>query len=73
MIKGELQGSEKRRTKELLAVPDSAEGAKQAALWFAKNVERCGGCMDATLAKPGEKITKRQIYAEDIYNGTFKY
>ena len=69
LVEGELQGSEKNRTKELLAVPDSAEGAKQAALWFAKRVERCGGCMEATLAKPGDKIIKRQIFAKNIFNG----
>ena len=64
----ELIGDPKR-TKQLFAVPDSAEGARQAALWFAKEIERCGGCSEATLAEPGTKIIKRQIYAENIYNG----
>ena len=64
----ELLGDSKRTT-ELLAVPDTAEGAKQAAFWFAKNIERCGGCRDVTLAKPGDKIIKRQVYAENIFNG----
>ena len=73
LIKGELLGSEKGNTTQLLAVENTAKGAREAALWFARKIERCGGCMDAVLTAPPKKIIKRQITAEEIFKGEFKY
>jgi len=73
LIKGELQGKEKNRTKELLAVANNANGAREAAFYFASKIERCGGCMKADIKKPPKNMVERQNHAEDIFNGTFKY
>lgn len=67
LVKGELDGSEKSKAKQLFAVSDNAEGAREAAFWFAKKIERCGGCMKATLEDIPTKIVERQTYAENIY------
>ncbi|MDB4326179.1 phage tail tip lysozyme [bacterium] len=73
LIKGELKERLKKSSEWIGAIEDNVTGAKTAAYYFATKIEICGGCNDGTLKSPPTKVVVRQNFAEDIFNGDFKY